>query len=225
MKKAITIISLLLCVLLNKESKAQASLGFNPNFFPNFPFAKNLGDSGSFHLSIQNFSNNTSFNGAITLVTQVMGGALSIDTSNYIPQTSIAPNDTVGYNFQENYSPNRFAVGIDVVVIWPKSVGATTHDSIMYVVQISDPSSVASILNENGISIYPNPFANTFIIENRHPSNPIEQVRVFDLSGKLILSKTREEIIDLSSIPNDLYVVELFYKSGMRKVMKVQKQE
>ena len=224
MKKAITIISLLLCVLLSKESNAQASLGFDPNFFPNFPFARNLGDTGMFRLSLKNFSN-TSFNGAITLVTQVMGGALSIDTSNIIPQTTIAPNDTVGYNFQENYSSNRFAVGIDVVVIWPKSVNAVTHDSIMYVVQISDPSSVASILNENGISIYPNPFANTFIIENRHPSNPIEQVRVFDLNGKLILSKTREEIIDLSSIPNDLYVVELFYKSGMRKVMKVQKQE
>ena len=225
MKKAITIISLLLCVLLNKESNAQASLGFDPNFFPNFPTSQNLDDSAYFTLRIKNFSNNTSFNGAITLITQVMGGTLSIDSSNYIPQTSIATNDTISYNFHENYPASRFAVGIDVVVIWPRAVGATTHDSIMYVVQISDPSSVASILNENGISIYPNPFASTFIIENKHPSNPIEQVRVFDLSGKLILSKTREEIIDLSSIPNDLYVVELFYKSGMRKVMKVKKQE
>ena len=110
------------------------------------------------------------------------------------------------------------------MVIWPRAANTLTHDSITYQINITGIHNLANTLTENGISVYPNPFTSSFTIKNKYPANPIEKINVYTLSGELLFSKTRDESIDFTAFEDAVYVVELFYKSGMRKVMKVQKQ-
>ena len=111
-----------------------------------------------------------------------------------------------------------------MVVIWPKALGVSSV-STTYVIQIVSANGVEELLAADGISVYPNPCNEQLNIKNLAPENPIEQVRFLDADGKLILMRTRQQRIDLSEIPNGMYMVELYYKSGARKILKVQKQQ
>ena len=230
MKNSILLILFLFSLSLCKQVNAQGpSLGFDTSQgAPNFPDTVILGDPASFTLKIKNWGN-SSFSGAFSIERQIKDSTGSIvDSATIIStqQAAIAQGTIFNYTFADTFSLARhFFVGIDVVVIWPKAAGTATHDSLTYVVHVLSPNSVSNLLAENGISVYPNPCSDLLIIENKRPENPIEQVRIYDMKGKLILSKNRDELIDLSQLQNALYMVELKYKSGMRKILKVQKQE
>ena len=213
--------------LLSKNAFSQ-SLGFNTP--PVFPTSASLNDSiptivtlGIKNYGVTQFAGNT----PIFLMTQVSnsGTVISLDSMNVINQALIQPAATYNYSYIEPYNSGRFVVGIDVVVIWPKALGASTHDSITYIIQITPQVSVEEMLAENGFAVYPNPCNNTLTIENNAIENPIEQVRVYDMKGVLMLVKNRNEPIDFSQIPDAVYVLEVYFKSGMRKVMRVQKQK
>lgn len=229
MKRFIPIVSILLFVgLLNSSPVKSQSLGFDTP--PVFPQSIALDDSvptivpmGIKNYGTVAFAGNT----PIYIVTKVMSSGLLVsrDSSfNVITQANIPPGQTYVHSYFEPYNTGRYVVGIDVVVIWPKAVGYPTHDSITYVIQITPAVGVAELLAENGFSVYPNPCSDQLNILNLQPSNPIERVRIYDLSGKSIMDKLRGELLDFSNIPEAVYFVEVTYKSGMRKVMKVQKE-
>lgn len=227
MKKINLILLLIAGLAFNYNSQAQ-SLGFDTP--PMFPTTAALNDTNPVfvNLGIKNYGN-APFTGSnpIYLVTRVTSGGnlISIDSSmNVINQATIQPGSTYNFTYVEPYNSGRYVVGIDVVVIWPKSFGVPTHDSITYVIQITPPASIQEMLAENGIAVYPNPCSNNLNIEYTGLNNPIERVRVFDMKGTLIFSKTRNEVIDFSQIPEATYVVEVSFQSGMRRVMRVQKQ-
>lgn len=229
MKKIIQFLSILLFVGLVSSSPVKGqSLGFDTP--PIFPQTVALDDSmpTMIPMGIKNYGT-TAFvgNTPIFIVTEVKSSGLFVsrDSSlNVINQATIPPGQTYFYTYFEPYNTGRYVVGIDVVVIWPKAVGYPTHDSITYVIQITPAVGVAELLAENGFSVYPNPCSDQLNIVNLQPSNPIERVRIYDLNGKPVLDKLRGESIDFSFIPEAVYFVEVYYKSGMRKVMKVQKE-
>lgn len=230
MKKYIRILLLLFTAAFSNQSLAQLpSLGFSGPVF--FPDSANLDDSipSMIPMTIKNYSNNVSFPlyDTIKIVTQVsVGGAVySTDSSNiFTIPTVLSPGSTYPFLYYEPYNSNRFAVGIDVVVIWPKAFGAITHDTLSYTIHILPPTAVAEILAEDGISVFPNPCQDRITITNKFPSNPIEQVRIYDLKGNLLLTKYRKDCIDLTQIPSATYLIEISYKSGLHKFMRVQKE-
>ncbi len=229
MKNFLHLFMLLSFLCFSAKSFAQGpSLGFDTP--PVFPQTIALDDSAglSVQMGIKNYGT-ASFlgNTPIYIVTKVMSSGLLIsrDSSfNSIPQATIPSGQVYPFTYYEPYNTGRFAVGIDVVVIWPKAAGVATHDSITYIIQITPAVGLAELLAKNGLSVYPNPCVELLTIANQHPENPIERVRIYDLSGTLLLEKNRTEHIDLSKIPAAVYMVEVLQKSGMRKVMKVQKQ-
>lgn len=227
MKKINLILLLFAGLAFNFNAQAQ-SLGFDTP--PIFPTTAALNDSTPLfvNLGIKNYGT-APFSGVnpIKIITQVTssGSLVSIDSSmNTINQAAIQPGSVYNFTYFEPYNSGRYVVGIDVVVIWPKSFGVPTHDSITYVIQITPQVSIQEMLAENGIAVYPNPCSNYLTIENSRVQNPIEHVRIYDMKGRLILSKQRSEVIDFSQIPEATYLVEVAFQSGMRKVMRVQKQ-
>jgi hypothetical protein len=229
MKKIFTILLFLLLISnVNKTYAQGPSLGFDTlAVFPSFPDSVTLGDTVSITLVIKNHGN-APFSGPISLFTQIKDStntAVSLD-STAIGQVSIGSGTNFPFTYTEVYSIARnFFVGIDVVVIWPKAVGVPTHDSLKYIVTIYSPSSVSRMLVENGIQVFPNPFTDHFNVLDKAAQNKIERVSIYDIKGILIRSYFPNETVDLSSIPNAFYLVELHYKTGMRKYVKVQKQE
>ncbi|MES1226465.1 MAG: T9SS type A sorting domain-containing protein, partial [Bacteroidota bacterium] len=211
-----------------------ASLGFD-TLFPIFPpFDTTAVQDSSFAVRavrIKNFGNDTLFINSSTPVkfmTQVSqgGSQVSLDsTFNIIIQGTLWPDSTINVNYFEPYNANRFPVGIDVVVIWPKAAGADVHNTITYTIEIFAQTAIAELLAEDGILVYPNPCIDRLSIENKKPLNPIEQVRIYDFQGRLLLSKSRDETIDLSQLPNASYVLELSFRSGTKKSLRFQKQD
>ena len=78
-------------------------------------------------------------------------------------------------------------------------------------------------LNDQNISISPNPTSGKLLIEL---SNQLEGVLTLrDYSGKTIFTKTlkQEQEIDLSILPNGLYIIEITTNSGnwVERVLKI----
>ncbi len=229
MKHYFTLLLFVLAISTSEKANAQGpSLGFDTlQGLPDFPDSLTLGDTATFNLQIKNYGNSP-FSGPIYIISQIQdttGNAISTDSS-LVAQATIAQGTLFTVTYTEEYSAARnFFVGIDVVVIWPKAVGVPSHDTLTYSVQIYSPSSVSKLLVENGIQIFPNPFSNQFSIVNSSAQNKIERVSILDMKGKLLLTKKPDEILDLSAIPDAVYIVEIRFKTGMRKIVKVQKQE
>ena len=62
--------------------------------------------------------------------------------------------------------------------------------------------------------IYPNPSAGEFIIES---SETISEVKVYDLSGRMILNeapKVSKHFLNLTNAVSGMYIVEVMYVSG-----------
>ncbi|MBC2845489.1 aryl-sulfate sulfotransferase [Winogradskyella flava] len=69
------------------------------------------------------------------------------------------------------------------------------------------------------LSAYPNP---TKDVINFTADNPIDQIEVYSITGKRILSKRNSSFIDVESLANGVYMVKLFHDNSS-KVMKILK--
>jgi len=69
--------------------------------------------------------------------------------------------------------------------------------------------------------IYPNPVKNILYFKNE---NEISKIEIFDLTGKLILSQTKENIeyLDLKNLLNSTYIIKFYTKEGIisKKIIK-----
>jgi hypothetical protein len=224
MIKKIVLFILLLSSFFCKELRAQASLGFDSAqcVFQNPIF---VGTSGANTVAVVS-TNSVSYTGflSILVATEDTNHNINPFDSTSFQSVTINPGAATLLTYTQQYPAFRFPLGIDVVVIWPKASGTITHDTIRYNLNVISPNQIADLLEKGGVSVYPNPCANRLIIENKQTSNPIEKIKIYNTRGELILSRNRESEIDLTQITDAFYVVELFYKSGNRSVIKVEKQ-
>jgi len=113
-------------------------------------------------------------------------------------------NDFNGLTTLENV---EFPIGITTVV-WTITDIANREAQCTIDVQVNAFVSTGT-MQQKGISIYPNP--TTGIINFDNTKNSIQQVKVFDLAGKTIITKVNIQqngIIDLSSFESSIYIVE-----------------
>ncbi len=224
MKNKLLLFATIACVVIINPARAQfAKLGFDSNqcFFPN-----TIIQDSSFVNSLAVISvNGVPYSGTITVMVSTMdsSGNLTLIDSSFSQQTSVTPGTATNLVYLQHYSSQHFGLGIDVVVIWPKAVGTLPPDTIIYTVFVM-PNGIADLFNQEGVSIYPNPCTSVVSIQNKQPKNAIEQVRIFDIHGKLILTSNTATPIDVSELNAANYLVEIRYKSGTRKIMKIQKE-
>jgi len=72
-------------------------------------------------------------------------------------------------------------------------------------------------INENqidGISIYPNPVINKLLITVPKNST-IQNIKIFDISGKKLIEKEKDTELDLSQLPNGIYLLEVKTEKGI----------
>jgi aminopeptidase N len=91
---------------------------------------------------------------------------------------------------------------------WILNKGTVTKD--VNLVGIKENNS-----NSNYISIYPNPASNTLNIKNIISSATKNyDYNIYDVSGKLILSGTTVQTIDISKMPNGMYFIQVKNERG-----------
>lgn len=72
---------------------------------------------------------------------------------------------------------------------------------------------------KNNISVYPNPVRNVLNVNTN--SQIIASIEIYDVSGKLIISKNNEFSIDVSNVENGIYFCKISNINGYSKSMKI----
>jgi hypothetical protein len=68
-------------------------------------------------------------------------------------------------------------------------------------------------MNNGGLSIYPNPSSGILKVESKLVESRNSQIQVKDIMGRIVFEKDAQqdlEILDLSFLPNGIYVIHLF---------------
>jgi hypothetical protein len=95
--------------------------------------------------------------------------------------------------------------GGNIVVVWP--VGFLKVDSISDTVTINWPNALNQKSYQNKVVIYPNP-ANTIVYLDTKNSS-FEEVRIYNLNGKLLLSQKFSNQIEVSDLNRGMYLIML----------------
>ena len=202
----------------------QAILGFDSTYAISFTDTVQQNDTASFRVRFKNYGlvsiSDTFFVYSAYKNSQNIVMGVHKETIFPAGPFLLAPGDTVSTRAIIYYDAQRFALGIDVVVIWPVVNGALTLDSIEFQTFVYSLSQVAELLNANGVNVFPNPCSDKLNIAS---PKAMAQITIYDAAGKVVLSQSQNETIDLSQLKDAVYMVELKYKSGTRKLIKVQK--
>jgi len=94
--------------------------------------------------------------------------------------------------------------------------------------KIIDTSTASTTGFENaGFSLYPNPTQNSFILSSS-AKRIVKQIQVFDVSGKLLISKdvaqNTSNTVDITSLSNGVYIVNVITTNGNNFTSKLVKE-
>lgn len=213
---------LLLIILVGLRTYSQQGIGVTlQNYTVQYDTSVNLGYTITVNALVQNFDS-TSFVGVLDFglrnTRQNLSNTQTFNKPPYSGATiTLQPFEVIPAIFSINVDPQYFAPGPDVVVVWPIS-NRPIADSILIPLNIDGPNSVTekqhatpSICFHNGN------------IEFKHPNNtPIEQVRIYNLSGELISSFNNPDnnCTPLPKAPNGIYIYSALLKDGTRLSVK-----
>lgn len=170
------------------------------------------------------------------------GGNCSI-TGGYVYTGAMYPNFLNKYFFAD-YCVNRIGyvdTTSNVVTFTPNFSGSNnftsfgedmngelyvTNSSVIY--KIVDTSTASATSFENsGFSLYPNPSKNSITISSTEASFA-KQIQIFDVSGKLLISKevsqNKTNTIDVTSLSNGVYIVNVSTIDGKNYSSKLVKE-
>ncbi len=125
----------------------------------------------------------------------------------------LAVRDSI--TFTANYDANYSNGGIGKTAY----INNESDSIAVYWLVFSDPSlrgsvGIHAIENSTQLSVYPNPSKGVYTF--MAPNTIIEDIRVYNLNGRQILSQTRNEKIDLNNQPNGVYYYIASLQDGTR---------
>ncbi|HRH03487.1 MAG TPA: T9SS type A sorting domain-containing protein [Bacteroidia bacterium] len=219
MKQIVLALFIFLCTLCN--SYAQAIIGFDTTYAINIPDTVHQNDSINFKVRLKNYG--TVPIDSIEIRSGVLGSGFisSIATEftfPYIQSITLQAGDTFSTRVLSNCSPNRFALGIDVVVIWPRANGALTLDSLKDTILVLTPNQIAVLLKNNGFTVFPNPFSSSVQILS---IASVKEVLIYDSAGKWMCTRKKDDCIDLSDLADGIYVFVLRATNGREEKIRV----
>lgn len=179
--------------------------------------------SVTYLVSVQN-TGNVVFSDTYDIYVGVLDSGSFIPTTAYIhnvgtTQIVVGATDTqlVSHTIDTTY----FKEGNNTVVIWPVSGSSPAVDSLTFDIFVIYFNGIAEESGSLNVKTYPNPAKENLQIV---AENGIEQVRIFDLSGRQVMNVRNSSVIPLSTLPPAIYLVEITDKKGMTKRVKIVKE-
>jgi hypothetical protein len=215
-------------VLLSFSSKAQITLGMGPIGVHQDTVLSGSSDTYSVWVKNTSFFSFADNLKVYTAVMDSLGGSV-VDTVNVYNSAgidSIPAGDSLQIPLTAlyNVSPTGYKYGIDVIVVWPVAMSAITSDSLIFTVYIIDDSGTHTIDLDNLIHAYPNPATDHVIIGNSGPQS-IKEIRLFDLSGKLVMDRENETCIDMEELAPGYYNADIHLSDNKHVFIKIIKQK
>ena len=226
--KRVFFIPLLFILTLSSTLKAQSDLGIDSNFFSySIPTSTSFNNNDNYIVSVKNFGPQT-YTGTVIvefyLDSSTVGSSFVKLDSSIINNTVISPNSGVSDSALIHIDSTKFRSGINTVVIWPKTSSATTHDSLKINILVVGYAGINGPINTNKTIIFPVPMQNKLFVANKDQNFIIEQVRIFDLSGRLIQDEKFNGSLDVSKLTSGVYTLEFSDKNGKTSRYKVIKE-
>jgi hypothetical protein len=184
-----------------------------------------LGEEILVFTNLQNTDTNNTFTGVVNF--EVANNLQNLSSSNILntppysgTQITLGPQEEIPALFTVKVDAQFFKTGPDIIVIWP----ITTHpqkDTLRIPILIREPLGFEGLLTKNTfLSVSGNQL---LIHTDLNTNNTLKQVRIFDLSGQLILQQGNEEkntSIGIDELPRGMFICELLYSNNKRNVMK-----
>jgi len=211
----------IMLLLLGIKAMAQPQLSVVPGT-PGLSDTVIAGSSVTYLVTVQN-TGNVTFSDTFDIYVGVLDTGSFIPTVVYIHdagQQQILVGDTNTQMLTHTIDTMYFKEGNNTVVIWPVSSSSPIVDSLYTDVFVIYFMGIGETDNLLQIKTYPNPVSDYLKIISE---NGIEQVRIFDLTGRVVKSATNNSIVDVSSLPAAYYIVEIKDKKGIYKRVKVLK--
>lgn len=195
----------------------QAKLGIQNVYFPD---TVKIGATYDFSVTIKN-KGNQSFFGDIKIDfqtdtmfgLQIVGNIDSLQNNIILSNQPLFPGDTVVIkpqqllilkdNFKSNFT--------NIVVIWPRAIGALTADSATITTFVQEPSSILNSVDKTPSFIsYPNPFSDKITLYTKVKNKSIENTRIFDCAGRICFEgKPTANTIDTRGLSKGIYIIEI----------------
>ncbi len=213
------VLALMGCLLGLGSVKGQtSSLGVDTTGYV-FNSTTTFNSTESYKVNIINYGPQP-YTGMVTVeywVDTVGNGTLLTDTlfSDSFSVTSLSTFGVVSDSVTISIS-NNFRSGINTVVIWPRmsSTPFITHDSLKLQVLVVGWAGVPTKDLVIAQKLFPNPAKQELFIANTDLKFVIEQVRIFDATGKLIYGEKYKGRIDLVPFLPGIYFVEFVSVEG-----------
>ena len=223
---------LLLCLFLLKSNKsnAQAALGISQYAYTVYNDTVPAYSFDSVKIFVVNKGAST-FNDNFQIITSVGDSTLAnlhrVDTAYSFFAPVLPPGDSVAYTLYPYYfigdSTYQYHYDINVIVIWPIALTAGTSDSLQFNIVILLNADVQEIDLTQYIKAYPNPTTGSFKLENS-PEKAIEEVRIYDSSGRLIQVEKTPSSICTDEWKKGTYLVKIQLDNNQTKTIRVIKQ-
>ena len=142
--------------------------------------------------------------GNCTFSVSQKGGGVIGTGSGYLGKTN---NEWYRFIIPVNYTISNVDGLIFKINFTPSPNGSIVLDDLEWVMQ--NPVGIESIKNSN-VKIYPNPTNNIINVEGLS-KNENNSIQIFDVQGKLVITKTITEkgTIDLSELNKGVYVIKI----------------
>lgn len=218
MKKALILLSgIFTLTFFSIKTNAQFAGTFSIQAVTGLPDTLHANSAYAFGFQVVNVGN-TVYSGTISFdfLTSLSqpGNAQTFGTGQV---GSFAPDDSVSipvtYTFSIN--SNTFDIGDNVVVVWPRAINNNSAaDSLTFHVFITNLNGVEESNKANtDLKIFPNP-ANDFV-SFTSDKREVEEVRFYDVSGKLVLHSKDNMNIFTGQLIRGLYITETTLSDGI----------
>lgn len=229
MKKYLILIVLSL-LLVSQSGKGQPSLGISQYAFTVYDTTVAAYSTDSVAIYIVNKGDSTftdSFSVIMAVQDSVGPGFHHVDTASSVFAMNIPAGDSIAYTLYPQYTIGGdtflYHYDINVIVIWPVALTASTEDSLMYTVTVMLPESIQEISLSHLISAFPNPTTAKFTLENKG-KNSIEEVRIYDSRGRLIDRLLQPEYVCTDAWAKGTYLIHIQTDDGKQHVIRILKQ-
>lgn len=217
MKKLVSLLSVvLLAALFSTKIQAQFIGTFSIEQVVGLPDTLNANGTYSFAFQVRNVGN-TLYSGSINFdfyVDSMNPGTSQSFGVNQVGGFSPGDSAIVPVTYMFNINNNTFNIGDNVVVVWPRGISPNSAaDSLTFHVYITNLNSIEESSKTADLKIFPNP-ANDFVSFSSD-KNRIEEVKLYDMSGRLVLQSKEHLKIFTGHLTEGVYIAEAHFTDGI----------
>ena len=215
MKKLVSLLSVaLFTAVFSTKTQAQFAGTFSIDQVVGLPDTLNANGQYSFGFLVRNVGNSL-YSGTINFDFYVDSMTPGTSQSFGVGQVGgFTPGDTSLIPVTYTFSNNTFNIGDNVVVVWPRAINPNSAaDSLTFHVYITNLNSVEESGKTSDLKIFPNP-AQDFVSFTSE-KNRIEEVRMYDMSGRLVLQSKEHLKIFTGHLTEGVYIAEAYFADGI----------